>query len=71
MSFWMRPWLRPREGDCKLSPDRAELAGYLRGETIPGTGRGYQLVCAGEYSLGWAKGDGQILKNHYPKGLRR
>ena len=64
-------WLRPREGDCKLSPDRAELAGYLRGETIPGTGRGYQLVCAGEYSLGWAKGDGQILKNHYPKGLRR
>lgn len=64
-------WLRPREGDCKLSPDRAELAAYLRGETIPGTGRGYQLVCAGEYSLGWAKGDGQILKNHYPKGLRR
>ena len=64
-------WLRPREGDCKLSPDSPALAGYLRGETIPGSRRGFQLVCAGEYTLGWAKGDGQILKNHYPKGLRR
>ena len=64
-------WLRPREGDCKLSPDSPALAGYLRGETIPGTERGYRLVCAGEYTLGWAKGDGQMLKNHYPKGLRR
>ena len=64
-------WLRPREGDTRLAPDSPELAGYLRGETIPGSRRGFQLVCAGEYSLGWAKGDGQILKNHYPKGLRR
>ena len=23
------------------------------------------------YSLGWGKGDGKVLKNHYPKGLRR
>ena len=64
-------WLRPREGDCKLSPDSPALAAYLRGETIPRSRRGFQLVCAGEYTLGWAKGDGQILKNHYPKGLRR
>ena len=64
-------WLRPREGDCKLSPDSPALSGYLWGQTIPGTERGYRLVCAGDYSLGWAKGDGQMLKNHYPKGLRR
>ena len=64
-------WLRPREGDCVLSPDSPALSGYLRGETISGTERGYRLVCAGEYTLGWAKGDGQMLKNHYPKGLRR
>lgn len=64
-------WLRPREGDTRLAPDSPELAGYLRGETIPGSRRGFQLICAGEYTLGWAKGDGQILKNHYPKGLRR
>ncbi|MGN1026970.1 MAG: RsmB/NOP family class I SAM-dependent RNA methyltransferase [Faecousia sp.] len=64
-------WLRPREEDTRLAPDSPELAGYLRGETIPGSRRGFQLVCAGEYTLGWAKGDGQILKNHYPKGLRR
>jgi NOL1/NOP2/fmu family ribosome biogenesis protein len=23
------------------------------------------------YSLGWGKADGNTLKNHYPKGLRR
>ncbi|MBQ2921096.1 MAG: Fmu (Sun) protein, partial [Oscillospiraceae bacterium] len=22
-------------------------------------------------SIGWGKGDGKVLKNHYPKGLRR
>ena len=26
---------------------------------------------AGGYSIGWGKGDGKVLKNHYPKGLRR
>jgi NOL1/NOP2/fmu family ribosome biogenesis protein len=23
------------------------------------------------YSIGWGKGDGIMIKNHYPKGLRR
>ena len=64
-------WLEPREGDCRLPPDSPELAAYLGGQTIPGTRRGFQLVCAGDFTLGWVKGDGQILKNHYPKGLRR
>ena len=54
---------------------------YLKGETLDlnslegeltpaGAGKGWALVCAGEYSLGWAKLTGQIFKNHYPKGLR-
>lgn len=64
-------WLRPRAFDRKLPPESGELRGYLAGQTIPGARRGFQLVCAGDYSLGWAKGDGQTLKNHYPKGLRR
>jgi len=25
----------------------------------------------GGFSLGWGKGDGNVLKNHYPKGVRR
>ena len=28
------------------------------------------FVKVGGYSLGWGKGDGRVLKNHYPKGLR-
>lgn len=35
------------------------------------TGDGWTLVTAGGYSIGWAKRTNGILKNHYPKGLRR
>ncbi|MFR0734763.1 MAG: methyltransferase RsmF C-terminal domain-like protein [Oscillospiraceae bacterium] len=28
-------------------------------------------MTVGGLSLGWAKGSGGVLKNHYPKGLRR
>ena len=64
-------WLHPRAGDRRLPADSPELAAYLRGETIPGGEKGYRIVCAEDYTLGWAKGDGSQLKNHYPKGLRR
>ena len=29
------------------------------------------VVTLDGYSIGWGKGDGKVLKNHYPKGLRR
>ncbi len=48
-----------------------EIAAYLRGETLNGENTGWTLVCADGYPLGWAKGSGGVLKNHYPKGLRR
>lgn len=48
-----------------------EIAAYLRGETVPSGCRGWTLVRADGFSLGWGKGDGAVLKNHYPKGLRR
>lgn len=59
--------------------DGAAAASYLRGETIlaegaeitAGKDRGWTLVTVGGYSVGWAKLSGGILKNHYPKGLRR
>lgn len=52
----------------------AEMKAYLRGETLKtdkGREDGWVLMLAGEYSVGWAKEVGEILKNHYPKGLRR
>ena len=53
------------------APDSPELAAYLHGEVIPSDKKGWILVTAGGYSIGWGKGDGKVLKNHYPKGLRR
>ncbi len=58
-----------------VSPDdggyTAALA-YLRGETLPaGDRRGWHIVSYGGLPLGWGKASDGILKNHYPKGLRR
>jgi len=49
---------------------------YLKGETlsIPEEQqnlKGWVLVTAGGYSLGFGKADRGVLKNHYPKGLRK
>ena len=40
-----------------------------KGEKKPA--KGWTLMTVDGYSLGWAKLSGGILKNHYPKGLRR
>ena len=49
-----------------------ETAAYLRGESFPYAGeKGWYLICAEGYSLGWGKCDGRTMKNHYPKGVRR
>ncbi len=64
-------WLR----ECKtmqcFGPDSEQIRAYLHGDVIPSQQTGWCLVCAGAYSIGWGKGDGRVLKNHYPKGLRR
>lgn len=45
---------------------------YLKGQTFPFEGeKGWHLVTVDGYSLGWGKLAGGILKNHYPKGLRK
>lgn len=55
-----------------LSADSREAAAYLRGEALASeTGDGWCLVLADGYSLGWGKAVGGVVKNHYPKGLRR
>lgn len=56
---------------CLLSGEGAVQA-YLRGESLPFEGeKGWYLVLVDGYSLGWGKVSNGMLKNHYPKGLRR
>ena len=64
-------WLKSAANTRNLSADSQEAARYMRGETLPDTNRGWTLLQVDGYSLGWGKGDGKVLKNHYPKGLRR
>ena len=64
-------WLDSCSRTCSLDPESRELAAYLSGNVIPCEKRGWCLVQAGPYGIGWGKGDGNVLKNHYPKGLRR
>jgi NOL1/NOP2/fmu family ribosome biogenesis protein len=54
-----------------LSADSPEIAAYMRGEVLPADERGWTLVRVDTYSIGCGKCDGKVLKNHYPKGLRR
>ena len=67
LALWMK--------DCKnvlsFDPDSREIGTYMHGDVIPTEKTGWCLVKVGSFSLGWGKGDGRILKNHYPKGLRR
>lgn len=52
--------------------DSDEIRAYLRGESIEtGQSRGWVLVSVEGVSLGWGKESNGILKNKYPKGLRR
>ena len=64
-------WLTGCGRQQDLPPDGKEAADYLHGDVIPGSQKGWCLITVGGYSIGWAKGDGNVLKNHYPKGLRR
>ena len=64
-------WLKACENQQDYPADSGEIGAYLRGDMVPSTQKGWCLVSAGGYSIGWGKGDGRVLKNHYPKGLRR
>ena len=64
-------WLETLESSVSLEESDPLLARYLSGDVLPSDKRGWTLVQADGLSLGWAKGDGNQLKNHYPKALRR
>ncbi len=53
-----------------LSVTEAER--YLQGEQLNFSGSpGWLLVTVEGFPLGWGKRSGDVVKNHYPKGLRR
>ena len=64
-------WLKTAQCVQRFSGNSPELMRYLHGETVPSQQKGWCLIMADDFSVGWGKGDGKILKNHYPKGLRR
>ena len=62
-------WLKSCSRVTQL--EETQVARYMAGDVVPSQLRGWTLVQVDGYSLGWGKGDGNVLKNHYPKGLRR
>ena len=57
---------------CDLDSRGKEAVDYLNGLTFPQEGeKGWYLVTVDGYSLGWGKLAGGVMKNHYPKGLRK
>jgi NOL1/NOP2/fmu family ribosome biogenesis protein len=56
--------------DLPISDERVEQ--YLRGEMIDGdVDNGWCLVCIDGYPLGLGKAVNGVIKNHFPKGLRK
>ena len=64
-------WLKECKNMETYGAESEEMKAYIHGDVVPSGKKGWCLVCADGYSIGWGKGDGRVLKNHYPKGLRR
>ena len=66
--------LKPAEAvnTYALAAESEDTAAYLRGQTFAsGDRKGWHVITVDGYSLGWGKAAGGIMKNHYPRGLRR
>lgn len=66
--------LSPKEvrDSFDLSSDGNEIRAYLNGQTLNHVGeKGWYLISVDGYSVGWGKLSGGVMKNHYPKGLRK
>ena len=64
-------WLGTCARTMDFTADSPEVQRYLCGDVIPGDRKGWTLITVDGLSLGWAKGSGGQMKNHYPKGLRK
>ena len=64
-------WLKTAANTQDYPAPSDQIKAYMHGDVVPSKMRGWCMVTVDGYSLGWGKGDGSVLKNHYPKGLRR
>jgi len=64
-------WLQDCNTTQNYPANSPQMNAYLYGNILPSSQKGWCLIQADGYSIGWGKGDGQQIKNHYPKGLRR
>ena len=63
-------WLKSAKNMADFAENSPEIRKYLRGETLSGPQNGWTLITVDGLTLGWAKGSGGVLKNHFPKALR-
>lgn len=57
---------------AELPSAEPEIKNYLNGGTFSFEGeKGWYLITTDRYSIGWGKLAGGVMKNHYPKGLRK
>ena len=65
--------MRPEEAARTAALSREQALAYQAGEALSlgDLPPGYTLLCHEGISLGWGKQAAGIMKNHYPKGLRR
>ena len=54
--------------ETQLNSD--ELKKYMHGEVIKSCVSGWCVVSVDGLVIGWGKGSGGVIKNHYPKSLR-
>ena len=56
----------------QLTSKESYAQAFINGQTLNHDGeKGWYLIQVDGYSLGWGKLAGQVMKNHYPKGLRK
>ena len=64
--------LAPQEVRFSQALSLEEAENYRKGLTFSAEGeKSWYLLCLDGFSLGWGKLAGGIMKNHYPKGLRK
>ena len=59
----------PNVPRVELTEEQARM--YQNGQVVPAEGKGWVLACFAGIPLGWGKVSDGMMKNHYPKGLRR